>query len=173
MANDVSELEISRQPSGITCTVLGTVHHVSWQVDAKKLESQDKQAVSPQFIIDLPELGPQPFKIALYPKIVNDGKRGASFKKAKGKGRVLLKCEAQLPRDSPELGFRIGIGRGDKLQVPRGPVAHNFSEQSMCGLQKADEEWDFNAAVDESGTFVVSVALAASVSILATPSFAW
>merc|ERR1711988_1682652 len=99
--------------------------------------------------------------------------RGASFKKAKGKGRVLLKCEAQLPQDSPELGFRIGIGRGDKLQLPRGPVAHDFSEQSMRGLAKAEEEWDFNSAVDESGTFVVSVALAPSVVLLAAPSLSW
>jgi hypothetical protein len=166
-------MEIARQPSGITCTVFGSLHHVAWQVDAKKLDSQDKQAVSPQFVIDLPELGPQPFKIALYPKIVNDGKRGASFKKAKGKGKVVLKCEAQLPQGCPEIGFRIGIGRGDKLQQPRGPVAHNFSEQSVRGLAKREEEWDFNVAVDESGTFVVSLALAPSVALLAAPNCSW
>lgn len=168
-ANDATAFEIARQPSGITCTVFGSIHHVSWQVDARKLESQDKQAVSPQFIIDLPVLGPQPFKIAIYPKITNDAKRGASFKKAKGKGKVVLKCEAQLPQDSPEIGFRVGIGRGEKMQPPRGPVAHNFYEQSMRGLAKNEEEWDFHAAVDESGTFVVSLALASSVALLATP----
>jgi hypothetical protein len=146
---------------------------VSWQVDARKLESQDKQAVSPQFIIALPALGPQPFKIALYPKITNDAKRGASFKKAKGKGKVVLKCEAQLPSGTPEIAFRIGIGRGDKVQLPRGPVAHNFSEQSMRGLAKSEEEWDFNSAVDESGTFVVSVALAPSMALLLTSSLGW
>lgn len=172
-ASDVSSLELTRQASGITCTVLGSIHHISWQVDAKKLESQDKQAVSPQFIIDLPELGPQPFKIALYPKIVTDGKRGASFKKAKGRGKVLLKCEAQLPPDIPDIGFRIGIGRGDKLHKPRGPVAHNFSEQSMRGLAKNEEEWDFHAAVDESGTFVVSLVLAPSVTMLTPPHSTW
>jgi len=172
-ATDVSDLEFARQPSGITCTVVGSIHHIAWQVDAKKLESQDKQAVSPQFIIDLPDLGPQPFKIALYPKIMTDGKRGASFKKAKGKGKVLLKCEAQLPPGIPDISFRIGIGRGDKSYQPRGPVTHNFSEQSMRGLARNEEEWDFHAAVDESGTFVVSLALAPSVALLAPPHWAW
>jgi len=170
---DASVLDISRQPSGITCTVFGSIHHVSWQVDARKLEKEDKQLVSPQFVIALPIIGPQPFKIALYPKIINESKRGASFKKAKGKGKVMLKCEAQLPQNVPEIGFRIGIGRGDKQQVPRGPVSHNFAEQSFRGLEKVDEEWDFNAVVDESGTFVVSVALAPSIALLATSNFAW
>merc|ERR1711865_1197864 len=45
--NDATLLDIARQPSGITCTIFGNIHHVSWQVDARKLESQDKQAVSP------------------------------------------------------------------------------------------------------------------------------
>jgi hypothetical protein len=170
-AEDATALEIARQPSGITVTFFGNIHHVSWQVDARKLESQDKQAVSPQFVVALPVLGPQPFKIALYPKVTSDAKRGASFKKAKGKGRVVLKCEAQLPQGVPAIGFRIGIGRGEKMQLPRGPVAHNFSEQSMCGLAKAEEEWDFNAAVDESGIFVVSLALAQSASYLATTNW--
>merc|ERR1712216_187434 len=97
-------LEIARQPSGIDCMVMQGINHVSWQVDARKLDSQDKQAVSPQFVIALPVLGPQPFKIALYPKVTNDSKRGASFKKAKGKGKVVLKCEAQLPPSVPEIG---------------------------------------------------------------------
>jgi len=171
--HDATVPDIGRQPNGITLTVFGNIHHVSWQVDARKLESQDKQTVSPSFVVDLPVLGPQPFKLALYPTITSDSKRGASFKKAKGKGKVVLKCEAQLPTTVPEIGFRIGIGRGDKLQLPRGPVAHNFSEQSMRGLAKAEEEWDFTLAVDESGTFVVSVALAPSVALLATPHFCW
>merc|ERR1712196_238554 len=96
-----------------------------------------------------------------------------AFKKAKGKGKVLLKCEAQLPLGIPDICFRIGIGRGDKLQQPRGPVAHNFSEQSMRGLAKKEEEWDFHAAVDGSGTFVVSLILAPSVALLTPPHWAW
>lgn len=171
--HDATVPDIGRQPNGITLTVFGNIHHVSWQVDARKLESQDKQTVSPSFVVDLPVIGPQPFKLALYPTITSDSKRGASFKKAKGKGKVVLKCEAQLPTTVPEIGFRIGIGRGDKIQRPRVPVAHNFSEQSMKGLDKTEEEWDFHAAVDGSGTFVVSVALASSVSALATDGFVW
>merc|ERR1719262_1878764 len=71
--------------------------HVHWAVDARKLDGQDKQAVSQVFSVDLPDIGPTPFKLVLYPKATNDGKHGASFKKSKKQGRIVLKCEAQMP----------------------------------------------------------------------------
>lgn len=170
---DATTMEFAKQPSGITCTVFGSVYYIYWQVDARKLESQDKQAVSPQFIVDLAHLGPLPFKIALHAKVSSDGKRGSGFKKAKGRGKVVLKCEAELSASTPEICFRIGIGRGEMIQRPRGPVAHNFYEQSVGGLAKEDEEWDFTMVVDEMGSFVVSVAFASTISALSTSSFAW
>jgi len=136
-------------PSGSTC--------ITWVADARKLESWDKQAVSPQFSIDVPGHGEHLFKIVIYPTVVNDGKHGAAFKKAKGRGRVVLKCDSELPEIFPNLTFRIGVGSGNTLQATRGPVSHNFKEQSCGGLLKGDEEWHFNTAVDASRTFIITI----------------
>merc|ERR1719162_1463994 len=56
--------------------------HVHWAVDARKLQRRDKQHVSPQFMVTLPNHGPTPFKIVLYAKdgVVN-GRKGAGFLK--------------------------------------------------------------------------------------------
>jgi len=133
---------------------------ISWAADAKKLESWDKQLVSPQFSIDIPEHGEHMFKMVLYPMVVNDGKHGAAFKKARGRGRVVLKCDSELPDTFPLLSFHISIGNGDNLQPARGPVTHNFTEQSCGGLRKDEEEWHFASVVCGSRTFVVSLEIA-------------
>merc|ERR1719408_638168 len=99
---------LARPSTSLGCT------HVHWAVDARKLEGQDKQAVSQVFLVELPGHGPTPFKLVLYPKATNDGKHGAGFKKAKGHGRVVLKCEAQLPESASDISFRIGVGRAGK-----------------------------------------------------------
>jgi len=131
-----------------------------WAVDAKKLESQDKQQVSPQFEVRFPGHSPQTFQLVIYPTVVNDGRRGAGFKKAKGRGRVVLKCQSvELPEGFPYVSFSISIGKGDLLQPLRGPTAHNFRDQSCGGLPKKKEEWDFKSGVDDSRTVAVNVEL--------------
>jgi len=131
-----------------------------WAVDAKKLESQDKQCVSPQFDVRFPGHSPQTFQLVVYPTAVNDGRRGAGFKKAKGRGRVVLKCQSpELPSGYPQVSFSISIGKGDLLQPTRGPVSHSFHEQSVCGLPKKKEEWDFRSGVDESKTVTINFEL--------------
>jgi len=128
---------------------------LSWAVDAKKLDSQDKQHVSPQFEVTFEGHDPQTFQMFLYPIAVADNRRGAGFKKAKGRGRVVLKCHSlELPRCFPDVSFRVSIGSGELQQQARGPVTHNFSEQSCCGLQKRRDEWDFKSAVDASSKTV-------------------
>merc|ERR1719160_1910833 len=104
-----------RQPGLMTraVTPLGCTH-VHWAVDARKLDGQDKQSVSQVFMVELPGHGPTPFKLVLYPKTTNDSKHGAGFKKAKGHGRVILKCEAQLPESRSDVAFRMGVGRADQ-----------------------------------------------------------
>eukprot|EP00811_Abedinium_folium_P006272 NODE_15773_length_1031_cov_4.138274.p1 GENE.NODE_15773_length_1031_cov_4.138274~~NODE_15773_length_1031_cov_4.138274.p1 ORF type:complete len:249 (+),score=45.53 NODE_15773_length_1031_cov_4.138274:128-874(+) len=152
-------IEAPKQPllSGLTrivsedgCTC------VHWAIDCRKLESQDKQAVSPSFVVDFPGLGPKSFKLTVYPKPVSNQRRGAGFKKAKGRGMVALKCEEELHPSVPVLRFRISVGSGDKLQPPRGPVAHDFSKQNCGGLPRDEEEWIFSSSV-EDGLFVVSL----------------
>lgn len=151
--------------------------HVHWTVDARKLEGQDKQAVSPVFSVELPGYGPTPFKLVLYPKATNDGKHGAGFKKAKGHGRVVLKCEAQLPENLADVSFRVGVGRPgpekETLQPFRGPVSQNFFEHSCHGLLKSDEDWDFSASVDESRSFLVTVEITPTKILEANPGIWW
>uniref|UniRef100_A0A7S4SJR8 Uncharacterized protein n=1 Tax=Alexandrium monilatum TaxID=311494 RepID=A0A7S4SJR8_9DINO len=130
---------------------------VHWTVDARKLRGNDKQAVSPPFELSFGNQFPSvTFKMMIYPKVMNDSKGGASFKKARGRGFVQLKCEAELSEAIANVSFRISIGSGESKQAPRGPKSHNFSCSAVCGLDKEEEEWDFQSVVDqESMTFVV------------------
>jgi hypothetical protein len=134
-------------------------YRVTWTADARKLRSNDKQAVSPPFELSLgPQFPRVIFKMMAYPKIMGDGKGGASFKKANGRGFVQLKCESELTDVVGAITFRISIGNAPTAQAPRGPVAHNFASSAVCGLPRENgvEEWDFSAVVDqESLTFVV------------------
>lgn len=147
--------------------------HVHWAVDVRKLEGQDKQAVSQVFMVELPGPGPTPFKLVLYPKATNDGKHGAGFKKAKGHGRVILKCEAQLPESLSDVSFRVGVGRAGTLQAFRGPVMENFFEHSCHGLPRTEEDWDFSASVGEFRNFLVTLEIAPTAAYKANPGIWW
>jgi len=128
---------------------------IHWVIEARKLSTQDKQVVSPQFDLDLPGLGATPFKLAIFPKSMSDGRGAGGFRKSLGRGRVELKCEAPLRRSPhPVVTFRIGIG-DDETKALRGPVSHNFSDRSCCGLPKNMEEWDFASVVNAGRNFTV------------------
>jgi len=133
--------------------------HVHWSVDARKLYSTDVRVVSPQFLLELPGCGQQAFKVALHPRVVINNKRGGGFKKAKGKGSVMLKCEAQLLEAEcvGHVQFSVRVGRGSLMQQPRGPVTNDFAEKSCCGLPEGSDEWDFRSIADEFGFLLVSV----------------
>jgi len=138
---------------------------IRWTADAKKVRGRDTTAVSPQFLL----LG-LPFKIVITPLVGSD-----SFAKAKGQGRMELKCLAQPNGRShddlpvfwmtvlgfPVLGipmmtfrFSAGGGRGaEAVQSSKKLVKHNFAQ---TGLAKDPEVWDFNGLLDKtSDTFVV------------------
>jgi len=128
------------------------VHRVVWTVDAEKLRSQERQAVSPSF--ELPMGESVVSRLVIFPKPAAGARGGASFKKSKGWGSVQLKCEASS-------GFAIfqvsiGDGSGNFPKQPRGPVRHNFADHSTCGLPKDLEQWDFGKAVSKATqTFAV------------------
>jgi len=150
------------QPNRLTC-VEGCWpgwSRVQWAVDARKLEGKDKQAVSPEFVIDMPNHGPASFKVTIYPRPTNDGRGGGGFRKAKGRGRVELKCEARLSASVPDVVFHIGVGIGSKQQPLRGPVTANFLDRTCGGLPKGEEEWDFASSIDETRTFLVFLEIA-------------
>jgi hypothetical protein len=136
------------------------VYRVSWVVDARKLKANDKQGVSPEFQISCSSGSNMIFKLMVYPKAKQDGKGSVSFKKAKGHGFIQLKCESETAGlERCLLSFRLGtssaIGQiGPEL--PRGPVTHDFTQNSTCGLARVHDEWDFSKVVDEAAqTFVI------------------
>jgi hypothetical protein len=153
------------QPNKLTCTDASGNgwSRVQWAVEARKLDSKDKHAVSPPFMIDLPKHGPAAFRIQLYPRPTNQGRGGEGFKKAKGRGRIELKCESVLSQDVDEVTFRFGIGIESTQQSTRGPVSVNFVTNTCGGLPKAEEEWEFASAIDDTRTFLVFVELAPPV----------
>merc|ERR1712176_760269 len=96
----------------------------------------------------------------LQAKEISDGRGGASFKKAKGKGLVCLKCDAFKDKSvGGPMTFMISVGGrhdGEEHQSPR-QVTHNFAESNVCFDH---QEWNFQKAVDEiSQTFCVSLEL--------------
>lgn len=130
-------------------------YRVYWIVDARKLKANDKVAVSPAFEVSCGSGEPITLKLMMYPKAISDGKGCASFKKAKGKGFVQLKCESDVRNFvSGPLTFRIGISSGTadgaQHEAPRGPVTHDFADGVVCGLSKEEGEWDFSRVVDET-----------------------
>jgi len=108
---------------------------------------------------------PGSFRMMLLPKVVDERKGGASFKRAKGRGLVQVKCEENLLADpgSSVLVLRLSVrgGGGAEPEGPgtrepaRGPVRHDFAERGICGLPKEEEEWDFGKIVNGSQTFIV------------------
>jgi hypothetical protein len=118
--------------------------------------------VSPEFLLEVAGQGPLRFKIAIHPTAVVDKFHGRGFKKAKGRGNLELKCESDIPAGaSSEVTFCFRIGREDRMQPRRGPFTHDFSERVCAQLPKNQQEWDFKAAIDESGHFVVSLEVSA------------
>jgi len=133
---------------------------VHWAVNSQKFSSRDKQVVSPEFGVTLPGHEECRYKIVIYATATNDQKYGASFSKAKGRGRISLCCKSDLDTDAPGIAFSIAVGSGHRLQAARGPVAHRFTEKSFCGLPAHEDEWNFGAAVTDSGIVWVSLQLA-------------
>jgi hypothetical protein len=167
---DSAEMEASTAVAlqSVTSSMLGLqcipnlstgAYHVSWTIDARRLKSSDREAVSPSF--DLSFGQSVPFRIVLHPRCQHDGKGGCCFKKSGGKGRVDLRCLASVQGlPSPEVTFRISVGvpgtRG--FQRPRDPVTHNFADRPLGGLPEGKDVWDFSRATQKPAkTFQVTI----------------
>lgn len=124
---------------------------ISWPVDSRRLRCKDKQIVSPAF-----EVYPGcSFKLMLKPKTTGDRKHQEGFHSARGWGSVELKC-VEGSSLAPTLRFSISVGGG----APRGPVAHNFSENTVSRLMQSEESFDFASAVNKK-TSMFSVCMQA------------
>lgn len=141
-----------------TFSLATNIYRIRWTVDARKLKSTDKEAVSPQFEISFSG-GNVPFKMIMRPRAVAQERGGASFKRSRGRGNLQLRCMAESDTETkPVVTFRLSVGseKAAKQLKPRGPVRHDFSEKNICGLPSGQDDWDFGKAVDEkTQTFVV------------------
>lgn len=162
-AQTVESLEQVQTP-GVFC--------FRWTISAKKLNGSDQSSVSP--VMMLPSGRDQqllPFKMIIYakPSSSDNGRGGASFRKAKGRGMIKLKSEATCsPGEDhtlPALTFWLSVGTGrapdalDSFRV-RGPVTHDFAKTATGGLNTDQEAWEFVKLVDKAtDTFVVCLAL--------------
>eukprot|EP00933_Yihiella_yeosuensis_P044516 TRINITY_DN3974_c0_g2_i1.p1 TRINITY_DN3974_c0_g2~~TRINITY_DN3974_c0_g2_i1.p1 ORF type:complete len:478 (+),score=93.28 TRINITY_DN3974_c0_g2_i1:97-1434(+) len=140
-------------------SIASSIHRIRWTVDARKLKSTDREAVSPQF--ELTFGAPVMFKMIMKPKAVSNERGGSCFKRSRGKGTVELRS-INLDSTSelavkPVVTFRIGVGSSTiKPEKIRGPVRHDFSEKPISGLPDGQAIWDFGRCVDEATqTFVV------------------
>ncbi|CAJ1407867.1 unnamed protein product [Effrenium voratum] len=120
---------------------------IRWKVDARKLESQEKQMLSPEFELNLPGLTPKPFRIMILAKETK-GKGGRGFVKAGGRGRLFIKCEtSSLPPSMRQIAFRVTVPGA--AAESKGPWWHQFTEQPVCPLQGSKEDWDLQSKVDK------------------------
>lgn len=130
---------------------------VIWPVHARKLQGMDKQVVSPSFQV-CPNV---PFRLMIKPKIAGDRKGQANFKMANGRGYCELKCEAEADTlvTMPVVTFRLALG-GSPQKAWRGPVAHDFNDNTVGRLPSGVAEWNFSCAVEkDSMTFLVCLEL--------------
>lgn len=145
----------------------GSNTKVAWTLEAWWLFRRDKTVVSPEFMVNIPGLGPQPFKIL----IAADTTKGG-FNDAGGRGRIELKWSLQTTpmQAPPKLAFFISTGKpagardsnsGRPTTERRGPVVHDFAQSCCCGLPRSENIWDLLAAVDQpTRQFMVSLDIA-------------
>merc|ERR1719217_299846 len=70
---------------------------INWTLSAFKLQSGDRSVVSPPFELSFGgQYSATNFKLMLFPQVSSEGKGGSTFRKSKGKGFILLKCEADI-----------------------------------------------------------------------------
>jgi len=125
---------------------------IRWNVDARKLKSTDREAVSPTFEVSCGAT--VKFKMVLKPRVRTNDKGGACFAKSGRKGYVELRCVSDLEKEGaavrPILTFRLQIASARRTEPFRGPVRHNFADRALCGLPDGQDEWDFGKVVDNT-----------------------
>ncbi|CAJ1341425.1 unnamed protein product, partial [Effrenium voratum] len=152
---------VSSQDKRLTGVDASDPSHIVWTLEKASLTSKnkDREKVSPSFRIPM---GGQEveFKLNLFATSVSSNRHCSSFKKAKGKGYVALRCVQSIEDcTQPSLKFRVILGEGS-AQTSRF-VEHNFAEKQICNVPpplqapKGEEEWDFLNADAEKLTFVV------------------
>eukprot|EP00746_Dinoflagellata_sp_MGD_P167731 gnl/MRDRNA2_/MRDRNA2_98596_c0_seq1.p1 gnl/MRDRNA2_/MRDRNA2_98596_c0~~gnl/MRDRNA2_/MRDRNA2_98596_c0_seq1.p1 ORF type:complete len:308 (+),score=66.03 gnl/MRDRNA2_/MRDRNA2_98596_c0_seq1:114-926(+) len=121
---------------------------VEFKVPNNELHSTNKNAVSP--LLELPWDPSVKLKMILSPPVCSETKGGASFRKCKGKDLKLeMKCEqGREAAGMLKFNFYIGVVHGGsenpETEQQRGPLAHDFSYNSVTGLPKEVPGWSFD-----------------------------
>jgi len=133
---------------------------LKWNLDGRKLESQDKSIMSPVFEIDIPGVGATPFRLMALPRETK-GKGQRGFAKAGGHSRLFVKCEVSLPAGSPELEFRLTVAPGTSHELSRCSKRHQFADASLCSMQSdaKKEVWDLASCKDSSKRVAVVLSI--------------
>jgi hypothetical protein len=117
------------------------------------VKGTEKVLVSPSF--ELPGY-PSAYKFMINAKVTSEKWGGGSFKNAKSRGIINLKCdEPDMARDQ-DIHFEISVGRAGSHQLneagkfprQRTRVTHNFGDQGVCQVTK--KEWNFLEAIASS-----------------------
>eukprot|EP00438_Fugacium_kawagutii_P035395 Skav201854 [mRNA] locus=scaffold484:337708:339166:- [translate_table: standard] len=168
---DVSNSSASTTPSTPSCTasrscqLSGAALHIAgksgkeiirWNVDGRKLESQDKQILSPEFDLQLPGVeSSTPFRLMILAKETR-GKGCRGFLKAKGRSRFFIKCGRSSV--AAAVAFRITVAPGTAAEESKVLRPHQFADRSCCPLQEDKEDWRLLSVVDnDSKHFEVMV----------------
>jgi len=156
-----SSRERSRSPSDVFSNPLGnnqlypSLHSFrqarchNWDVDARKLQSKDKQIVLPVFTA---YLGDQEATFRVIISSRDEAKRSTSFVKSGGRGSLQIKCQIALTRSACKLLFRAWVGNDTRWQSSPELVSHDFAENPVCDLPASWGQWDFGAAVNQSAS---------------------
>jgi len=125
------------------------LHRLHWTVTEKRLRSTDKVAVSPSF-----QIYGASWRIMLQPCVMHGHKGGSSFKAAKGRATIALKCESKPEGlSSLTMMFRFFVGS----RPPRGPGTHDFMKTAIATLS-TNADWDLMQDV-EAATVTVGCEL--------------
>lgn len=177
----ISEASLQAQTIHIEHDSTG-VYKVTWTVDARKLISNEKQAVSPPFGLYFDNKHDDvKFKMMIIAADRNhashEGKGNLNFKKTSGQGIIQLKCEGDLAMTDASVMFQLGIGNAsgaslhDMKRPPHDFEAHSFAQSAVCGLPKVDDVWNFRQVVHEaSKTFNVHVTIKTRVGMEMQPA---
>jgi len=151
-------------PARVAAPGGGESASASWTVHAADIESTHNKICLEEFFVALPGLGSFPFQIILYAEDRVSKGPGGGFQRSRGRGRLEVRCKAQLPPGAGQLDVSVAVGAGRRAPPLRGPAAHDFSRQACRGWRRMD----FWAAVDPvTRTLVVraSFALRPSVAV--------
>lgn len=136
---------------GIHVFTNGDSASVYWKTSATKLKTRDKVMVSDGF-----EIWGKLFRLMLTPKEGGCKRYEETFRTARGRGYVELKCHNDDDTDG-DISFEISVAVGKQR---KNVVTHDFSTRNICKIASRDdyEAWDYSAAVDpDVEEFVVSL----------------